>query len=117
MKNNHLKNFQNFFLIIYQNYLLFATNEYKSKLNIKIKFKYALRHIEVQFDKFDPRCLNLIAKEKGAYVDLFIGFDEMNKSSIMKKILEENRKSSKNTEYLLFDSYFENLLMKVNYQN
>jgi len=115
MKNNYSKNFQVYKLIIYQNYLIFAINECKDKLNLKIIYKYALRHIEVQLDKFDTKALNLIAKEKNNYIDLSILFDDSSKSSVMKKLIEENRKSSKNTEYLLFDSYFDSLLMKMSY--
>lgn len=116
MKNNNLKNYQNFYLILYQNYIIFANTETKDKTHLSIKYKYALRHIEVQFDKADPRLLNSIAKEKNNYIDLSILFNEISKCSAMKKLIEENRKSAKNTEYLLFDSYFDSLLMKMTYQ-
>ena len=117
MKNNRIKNYQVFKLIIHQNYIIFATIESKDKINIVIKYKYALRHIEVQFDKSDPRTLNLIAKQRNNYIDLSILFEEISTCSGMKKLIEENRKSAKNTEYLLFDSYFDSLLMKMGYQN
>lgn len=117
MKNNGTKNFQKFKLIIYQNYLVFGTIQSIDQMNILIKYKYALRHIEVQYDKSDPRILNLIAKQGNHYIDLSISFEEINRCSAMKKLIEENRKSSKNTEYLLFDSYFDNLLMKMCYKN
>jgi hypothetical protein len=115
MKNNSIKNYQNSKLIIYQNHLIFATTEANNPMHFLIKYKYALRHIEIQFDKSDPRVLNLIAKERNNYIDLSILFDEINKCSAMKKLIEENRKSSKNTEYLLFDSYFDSMLMKMTY--
>ncbi len=117
MKNNCIKNYQLFKLIIYQNYLIFASiKESTDQTNFLIKYKYALRHIEVQFDKSDPRTLNLIAKEKNNYIDLSVSLEEISKCSGMKKLIEENRKSAKNTEYLLFDSYFDSLLMKISYQ-
>ncbi len=116
MKNNYSKNFQQFKLIIYQNFLIFAINENKEKLVLKIKYKYALRYIEVQIDKLEAKILNLIAKEKHNYIDLSVSFDDSYKSSKMKKLIEENRKNVKNTENLLLDSYFDNQLMKMSYK-
>jgi len=103
-------------MIIYQNYLIFSVIDLKNSELLKIIYKYALRHIEVQLDKSDQKTLNLIAKERNNYIDLSISFDEVNKSSGMKKLIEENRKSAKYTEFLLFDSYFDNLLIKMNNQ-
>ena len=77
-----------------------------------IKYKYALRHLEAQIDRADPRLLNLIVKDKNNYIDLILVFEDVNKVIAVKKSLEEQRKSSRNTEYILLDSYFDDLINK-----
>jgi hypothetical protein len=77
-----------------------------------IKYKYALRHLEAQFDRSDPRMLNIIVKHKNNYIDISMCFEDVNKTAGVKKSLEEQRKSSRNTEYLLLDSYFDDLISK-----
>lgn len=116
MKNNIIKNFQNFYLIIFQNYIFFGQIDQKINGCLIIKCKYALRHIEGHFDRLDPRILNLVAKDKnGSYIDISVSFDDMGKSSNIKQSIEENRKSARNTEYLLLDSYFEELVNKLKF--
>ncbi len=97
-------------MVICHNKIAFAIREDKISQNLRIKFIYSLRHIEIQIDRMDNRSLLMIAKEKNNYIDLLLNFDKSDKVIPMKKILEENRKSVKNTEYLLFDSYFDNLI-------
>ena len=111
-KNSSIKNFINYFLLIYQNYLYFAQPDLKDPQFALIKYKYALRHLEAQFDRSDPRILNLIVKDKNNYIDISLYFEDVNKTSSVKKSLEEQRKSSRNTEYLLLDSYFDDMISK-----
>lgn len=110
LKFSHSKNFLNYILIIYQNYLYFALPDIKDSTCALIKYKYALRHLEAQIDRSDPRILNIIVKDKNNYLDIAMDFNDVNKTSGVKKSLEEQRKSSRNTEYLLLDSYFDDLI-------
>lgn len=80
-----------------------------------VKYKFALRHLEVQIDRADPRILNLIVKDhKGEYIDLCMYLDEVQKVTSVKRLLEEQRKCSRNTEYILLVSYFDELLNNWN---
>ena len=47
-----------------------------------------------------------------SYANKCEDFEDVNKTSSVKKSLEEQRKSSRNTEYLLLDSYFDDLISK-----
>jgi len=83
---------------------------------VLIKYKYALRHIEAQFDRSDPRILNILAKDKNnTMVDLSVNFDDMGKTQNIKQNIEEIRKSARNTEYLLLDSYFDDLINNLKF--
>jgi len=116
MKNNFIRNYSNYYLILYQNYLCFAQNDGKINGSVLIKYKYPLRHIEAQFDRSDPRILNILAKDKNYnMVDLSVNFDDMTKTQNIKQTIEENRKSARNTEYLLMDSYFDELINKMKF--
>lgn len=126
MKTNFMKSYSNYFLIIFQNQLCFAqidsTNSQNdpnmNKINkeyVIMKYKYALRYVEAHFDRSDPRLLNIVAKDKQNYVDLSVYFDDMGKTSNIKQSIEENRKSARNTEYLLLDSYFDELINKMKF--
>lgn len=111
MKNKQLKTYINYYTFVYQNYLVFVQPDLKNADMVVIRFKYALRDLESQTDRSDPRILNLIAKDKnGAYTDLSLSFDDVNKLVSAKKSLEENRKTSRNMELMLMNSYFEALL-------
>jgi hypothetical protein len=99
-------------MMIYQNYLFFVQPDLRDQNQIVVKYKYALRDLEAQIDRSDPRILNLIVKDKNNYIDLSLSFDDVSKTTSVKKSLEENRKSSRNTEYLLLDSYFDDLINK-----
>ena len=77
-----------------------------------IKFKYALRDLEAQVDRSDPRVLTVVAKDKDKYVDLSLNLEDIHKTAELKRNLEENRKSYRNTEYLLLDTYFDDLIGK-----
>lgn len=107
-----VKNYINFVMVIYQNHLYFAQPDLKDQSFSIIKYKYALRHLEAQIDRSDPRVLNLIVKDKNQYIDISLYFDDVTKTTAVKKSLEEHRKSSRNTEYLLLDSYFDDLISK-----
>ena len=116
MKNNFIRNFSNYYLILYQNYLCFAQTEAKKPGCVLIKYKYPLRHIEAQFDRSDPRILIILAKDKNNnMVDLSVNFDDMGKTQNIKQSIEQNRKSARNTEYLLLDSYFDDLINKMKF--
>jgi hypothetical protein len=99
-------------MMIYQNHLHFAQLDINDNNFVSIKYKYALRHVEAQIDRSDPRILNLIVKDKSGYIDLSLSFDDVSVTTNVKRSLEENRKSSRNTEYLLLDTYFEDLISK-----
>jgi hypothetical protein len=116
MKNNFIRNFSNCYLILHQNHLCFAHPDPKIFGSVLIKYKYPLRHIETQFDRSDPRILNILAKDKNNIsVDLSVNFDDMGKTQNIKQTIEENKKSARNTEYLLLDSYFEDLINKMKF--
>lgn len=101
-------------MCIDQNYLVFCTPDpLKTEFAI-VKNKYALRHLEVQMDRSDPRILNTIVKEKEDLIDLAIYFDDVNRATTIKKQLEEHLKNSKSTEFILLVSYFDELLNKFN---
>jgi hypothetical protein len=112
LKSATIKNFINYLLLIYQNHLYFAQSDVKEPQFALIKYKYALRHLEAQIDRSDPRILNLIVKDKTNYLDLSLYFEDVNRTTSVKKSLEEQRKSFRNTEYLLLDSYFDDLISK-----
>jgi len=99
-------------MIIYQNHLYFALPDSNDPQFAVVKYKYALRHLEAHIDRSDPRIINLVVKVKKEYFDIFLYFEDVSKTMGVKKILEENRKSAKNTEYLLLDSYFDDLIAK-----
>ncbi len=116
MKNNFIKSFTSYYLILFQNHLCFAQTNSKLHGSVTIKYKYPLRHVDAHFDRSDPRILIVIAKDKnGNVVDLSVCFDDMGKTSNIKQSIEENRKSTRNTEYLLLDSYFEDLINKMKF--
>ena len=71
-----------------------------------------MRHIETQVDKSDLKILNLIVKDHSGYCDISIIFGDVSIASSVFKILEESKKAFRNTEYLLLDSYFEDLINK-----
>ena len=102
-------------MLIEKNYLLFCIlDNYKTDTAI-VKFKYALRHLEVQIDRADPRILNLIVKDnKNSYIDFCLYLDEIGQVTNLKRMLEEQRKSSRNTEFILLVSYFDELLNNWN---
>lgn len=112
MRFSTSKNLLNYILLIYQNHLYFALPELKDSSFAIIKYKFALRHLEAQVDRSDPRILNIIVKDKNNYIDISMYYEDVNKTTSVKKSLEEQRKSSRNTEYLLLDSYFDDLISK-----
>jgi hypothetical protein len=99
-------------MLIYQNHLYFAQPDFNDPSFSVIKYKYALRHLEAHIDRSDPRVINLVVKVKKEYFDIFLYFEDVSLTMNVKKILEENRRSAKNTEYLLLDSYFDDLISK-----
>lgn len=102
----------NFYMLIYQNHLYFAQPDFNDPSFSVVKYKYALRHLEAHIDRSDPRIINLVVKVKKEYFDIFLYFEDVSLTMNVKKILEENRRSAKNTEYLLLDSYFDDLISK-----
>jgi hypothetical protein len=101
-------------MCIDQNYLVFCLPDSNRPEYAIVKNKYALRHIEVQIDRGDPRVLNLLVKEKNTISEQSIYLDDINKANTLKKQLEEHKKNSKNTEFILLVSYFDELLNKFN---
>lgn len=102
-------------MLIEQNHVLFCLIDTNKSDIAVVKHKYALRHLEVQVDRADPRILNLIVKDnKNEYIDLCMYLDEIAKVTSLKRMLEEQRKSSRNTEYILLVSYFDELLNNWN---
>lgn len=107
------KNLINYFIVIEQNYILFCIIDQNKNDIAIVKYKYALRHLELQIDRADPRILNLIVKDsKNEYIDLCLYMDEVGTVTTLKRLLEEHRKSSRNTEYILLVSYFDEMLNK-----
>src|SRR5690606_16708987 len=109
LKTSTIKNFLSYIMLIYQNHLYFSQIDINDNNFVNIKYKYALRHLEAQIDRSDPRILNLIVKDKNSYIDISLSFEDVSMTTNVKRSLEENRKSSRNTEYLLLDSYFDEL--------
>ena len=109
------KTVNNYIMLIEQNYVLFCLVDSTKLDTATVKHKFALRHLEVQIDRADPRILNLIVKDsKNEYIDLCMHLDEIGKVSGIKRMLEEQRKSSRNTEFILLVSYFDELLNNWN---
>jgi hypothetical protein len=109
------KNVNNYIMVIEQNYVLFCLVDPNKQDSATVKYKYALRHLEVQIDRADPRILNLIVKDnKNEYIDLCMYLDEIQKVGNIKRMLEEQRKCSRNTEFILLVSYFDELLNNWN---
>jgi hypothetical protein len=67
----------NYLMLIYQNNLHFAQIDINETNFVNIKYKYALRHIEAQIDRSDPRILNLIVKDRSGYIDLSLSFEDL----------------------------------------
>ena len=83
---------------------------------VSIKYLHALRNIELQIDRSNPRILYLVVKDiSSKFKDYQLEFQDVNKTTGVKQFLEENRKSIRNTEYLLLDSYIDDLLNKWTY--
>ena len=102
--------FINYIMVIYHNHVYFALPEIKDSSFSVIRYKFALRHIEAQLDRADPRILNLVVLDKGQYIELSLYLEDVRKTMQIKKTIEEHRKSARNTEYLLLDSYFDDLI-------
>ena len=102
-------------MLIDQNYIMFCVPDPNKSSYAIIKNKFALRHLEVQIDRSDPRILNIIVKDKNDFTDLALYLEDVTKASNLKTQLEEHRKSSKNTELILLISYFDELLNKFNF--
>lgn len=97
------------------NSLIFSIQDQTNKNLLIVKHKFALRNIEVQVDRSDPRLMNLMAKDsKDEYVDICLFLEDVNDSISLKKKLEENRKLGRNTEYILLVKYFDDLLNNWN---
>jgi hypothetical protein len=77
-----------------------------------VKYKYAVRNLELQIDRSDPRVLNTIVKDKENLMEIKIYFDDVNKVNNIKRELEEIQMNSKSTECILIVSYFDDLLNK-----
>jgi hypothetical protein len=103
------------YLTIFQNHLYFSQQDPKDPQFYVNKYKYALRHLEVQMDSRDSKSMNIIVKDKAGYIDLSLLFEDSNKAGLIKRILEENRKSARNMEYKLLDSFFDELINKWKY--
>ena len=101
-------------MCIETNYLVFcAPDTLKTEFAI-VNHKYPLRQLLVQIDKNDSKVLNIIAKEKQYLNELVIYFDDSNRTTIIKKQLEEFQKNSVSNQFILLVSYFDELLNKFN---
>jgi hypothetical protein len=108
-------NFNDYLMLIEHNHILFCLVDNNKPDTAVVKYKYALRHLEVQFDRADPRILTLCLKDnKKEFLDLFMYLDEIGKVTSIKRMLEEQRKSTRNTEFIMLVSYFDELLNKWN---
>lgn len=112
LRNKQYSSFTPFVIMLNYNHLLFCLYDQKDSQNVIFKYRFALRHIEVQIDRSNPRQLSLIVKEENQYKDFTLEFEDVHKTTGIKKYLEENRKSARNTEYLLLDSYIDDLIAK-----
>lgn len=117
LKNSSYTQLTTFIIIIYNNYCLLCLPDDKD--NVFIKYIHSLRNVEVQIDRSNPRTLILVANEvslfyfkKNSINDYYIECTDVSKAMTTKNYIEENRKSIRNTEYLLLDSYIEDLLNK-----
>ena len=101
-------------MCIDQNNLVFCTPDSEKCEYAVVKNRYSLRNIDVQIDRNDLKMLNLIVKEKSNVIELSISLDDVSKANTLKKQLEDHRKNTKNTEFILLLSYFDELLNKFN---
>lgn len=63
LKNSQYNTPTVFYLLIYHNYLLFCKPDDNDNQYCYLKHKHALRHVEVQIDRSNPRILYLAVKE------------------------------------------------------
>ena len=99
-------------MFIDQNYMVICTPHYLNEEYAIVKYKYAVRNLELQIDRSDPRVLNTIVKDKENLMEIKIYFDDVNKVNNIKRELEEIQMNSKSTEFILIVSYFDDLLNK-----
>lgn len=101
------------------NYIYFCAIIMTSQSQIEevvLKNKYSLRNIELQIDRSNPRQIYLVVKDlNNKYHDYLIELPDVTKAIEFKQFLEEARKTIVNTEYLMLDSYIDDLLNKWNY--
>lgn len=113
-------------LAIYNNYILFCsiindnTNNNSNKNRnsetyATINYKYSIRNIEVHTDRSNTRLLCMLVKQNSSYKDIYLEFNDYSEIKKFKQFLEDTRKSVKNNEYLLLDTYIDDLLNKWNY--
>ena len=92
--------------------MVICTPHYLKEEYAIVKYKYAVRNLELQIDRSDPRVLNTIVKDKENLMEIKIYFDDVNKVNNIKRELEEIQMNSKSTEIILIVSYFDDLLNK-----
>ncbi len=115
LKVGQSKDFLDYYIVVNNNMLLFCQPGSENQYKVTLKYKHAIRNIELQIDRSNPRLICLVVKDQQKYKDYLIELHEVNKTTGMKTYLEETRKSVKNTEYILLDSYIDDLLNKWQY--
>ena len=116
LKNNtNLKIYVTYAMIFYQNYLYFGVYDPQDNDYATIKDKYALRHIEVTIDRQDPKSIDITYSYEKVFIDLFVAFEDKEKALYIKKNIEDQRKSARVMEYLLLESYFDDLIAKITF--
>lgn len=111
--------------IIHKHNILFAYSDEKNADIAVVKYKFALRNLELQTDRSEPRNLNIFYVKnvslfiliflKGVLIDIVLGFEDTLKPIELKKIIEENKKVAWNTEVFLITKYFDDLVNKWKY--
>jgi hypothetical protein len=115
MKNNTYKSGYSVFMTIYQNHIYFTQLDSEKTNYAIIKFKYPIRHIETKIDRTDLKILHLIVKDSKDYEEVILYFTDASISDSVHKIIEESRYAYKSTEYILLESYVEDLINNTFY--
>ncbi|EAR83388.3 CLEC16A, putative (macronuclear) [Tetrahymena thermophila SB210] len=102
---------QLYYLKDQQNMILVEYNE-NNRNEVKVYKNERLKKVEAQIDRADPRKLELVIKNityngKEKYDDFILIFENIDTCSQIKKILDENRKTSKQIEMTVLVKFLE----------
>eukprot|EP00357_Protocruzia_adherens_P011453 CAMPEP_0115007838 /NCGR_PEP_ID=MMETSP0216-20121206/21487_1 /TAXON_ID=223996 /ORGANISM="Protocruzia adherens, Strain Boccale" /LENGTH=844 /DNA_ID=CAMNT_0002374995 /DNA_START=193 /DNA_END=2727 /DNA_ORIENTATION=+ len=92
-----------------EDYLIVIEPDHQRMHWARVCHKVRLRNVEFMIDRSDPRTLVVAIKSEGTstFYDLVLTFEDHNRATYVKKVLEENRRNSKLYEMSLIESFLE----------